>query len=301
MKKLLLLLLPLLLLSSCSSTLTGFNKHNTINHVINHGKPYGYTTSTKIVRKGKESQRFEIRHGDCSFDKDWSDCDNDRRRYERYVKPVLSEKPGGVVWYAWSLYLPNDFKSIYPANTTLGQVKIHGYSEPLVQFVGRKKGIRVHLDANYQECKLIKYEDAIGKWTDFLIKVDYNTKEESDKLYSEIYVNGVNRNCGINEPVLTKEVLETRNKDKTLKINFRYGIYNSYVSKWLNKNKNKEVDVKGWKHVHVETGMVVNSATNKPWDVDWGIKLPTQVVYYDEVRIGPTRESVDINMNDPVD
>jgi len=52
---------------------------------------------------------------------------------------------------------------------------------------------------------------------------------------------------------------------------------------------------------HGESGMVVISATNKPWDVDWGIDLPTQVVYYDEVRVGPTRESVDINMNEAVD
>ena len=35
--------------------------------------------------------------------------------------------------------------------------------------------------------------------------------------------------------------------------------------------------------------------------IDWGVKLPTQVVYYDEIRIGPTRESVDINLNNEVD
>jgi hypothetical protein len=133
------------------------------------------------------------------------------------------------------------------------------------------------------------------------MKVDYSTNEESYKSYSEIYVNGKHKDCEINEPVLTKEVLRNRNKRKTLKINFRYGIYNSYVSKWLDEHKNKDVDTKGWSHLHAESGMIVNSVTNKPWEFDWGVKLPAQVIYYDEVRVGLTRKDVDINMNAPVD
>ena len=86
-----------------------------------------------------------------------------------------------------------------------------------------------------------------------------------------------------------------------MKINFRYGIYNSYVSKWLNDNKTKDVDTKGWSHLHPESGMIVNSVTNKPWEFDWGVRLPTQIVYYDEVRVGSTRADVDINMNEAID
>jgi len=290
-----------ILVISLNSYSIGVNKDTTINHVISHSKPYGYTTSSDIVRKGKESQRFEIRHGDCGYDKDWNDCKNDRRRIERYLKPVLSEKPEGVVWYSWSMYLPEDFEQLHPTNTTLGQVKIHGYGEPLWYINARKKGIKIRFDASKQKCRLIKFEDAIGKWTDFLMKVDYSTNEESYKSYSEIYVNGKHKDCEINEPVLTKEVLRDRNKRKTLKINFRYGIYNSYVSKWLDEHKNKDVDTKGWSHLHAESGMIVNSVTNKPWEFDWGVKLPAQVIYYDEVRVGLTRKDVDINMNAPVD
>lgn len=47
--------------------------------------------------------------------------------------------------------------------------------------------------------------------------------------------------------------------------------------------------------------MIVNSITNNPWEFDWGVKLPTQMIYYDEVRAGSTRKDVDINMNDAVD
>jgi len=288
-------------LLSFNSFSTGFNKYNTSENSMNHDRPYGYTIDRDIVRKGNVSQRFEIRHGDCGYDKDFNDCLHDRRRYERYVKPISTEKPDGVVWYAWSLYLPEDFQELHPANTTLGQVKIHGYREPLFHLIGRKKGIKIKFDPSDQQCKLIRFGDAIGQWTDFLIKVDYSTNEETDKLYSEIYINGESKDCEINHPVLTKQVLRDRRNKKQLKINFRYGIYNSYVSRWLDKHKTKDVFVETFSDKHGESGMVVISATNKPWDVDWGIDLPTQVVYYDEVRVGPTRESVDINMNEAVD
>ena len=293
MKKLL-LLLPLLLLSSCSSI--GINKNTSSNQLLNHDQPYGYAIDDKIVRKGKESQRFEIRHGDCGYDKKWNDCEKDRRRYERYVKSTMVEKPENVVWYAYSIYLPESFPKMHPTKTTLGQVKVINGREPLWYLSAGRKGIRIRYDASLQECKLVRRKHLLGQWTDFLIKVDYSTNDDPNKLYSEVYVNGERKDCDINEPVLTKEF---RNINK--KFSFRYGIYNSYVSRWLNENKTKEVKAKGFSDYHEQTGMIVNSVSNTPWDIDWGVKLPTQVVYYDEIRIGPTRESVDINMNDSVD
>ena len=49
------------------------------------------------------------------------------------------------------------------------------------------------------------------------------------------------------------------------------------------------------------TANFVSTVLKKNCEFDLGVKLPTQVVYYDEIRIGPTRKSVDINMNNPVD
>ena len=37
---------------------------------------WGYSVVSDIVRAGKESQRFEVRPGDCGEDSGWSDCDN---------------------------------------------------------------------------------------------------------------------------------------------------------------------------------------------------------------------------------
>jgi hypothetical protein len=43
-------------------------------------------------------------------------------------------------------------------------------------------------------------------------------------------------------------------------------------------------------------------AEKNPFEIDWGIKVPKQVVYFDEMRIGNSRKEVDINLiNKPVD
>lgn len=49
---------------------------------------------------------------------------------------------------------------------------------------------------------------------------------------------------------------------------------------------------------HEETGLVVRSSTQRPFELDWGVKLPKQVLYYDEMRWGPERKVVDIRLMD---
>lgn len=38
------------------------------------------------------------------------------------------------------------------------------------------------------------------------------------------------------------------------------------------------------------------SATSEPFSYDWGVELPTQIVFYDEMRYGSSREQVDVRM-----
>ena len=84
---------------------------------------------------------------------------------------------------------------------------------------------------------------------------------------------------------------------------YKRQIYNSHISNWLDKNKTKEVDAKEWKDTHKDSsGSVISSKAKNPFEVDWGVKVPKQVVYFDEMRIGNSRESVDINsINKAVD
>jgi len=44
--------------------------------------PHGYQIVNAPVRAGQESQRFEVRPGDCGKSKTWNDCETDRERSE---------------------------------------------------------------------------------------------------------------------------------------------------------------------------------------------------------------------------
>ncbi len=45
---------------------------------------------------GKKSIRFESNHGECGFESNWSDCENDRERTELYYKKNLQKKKLGI-------------------------------------------------------------------------------------------------------------------------------------------------------------------------------------------------------------
>lgn len=284
MKKL--LLIPLiLLLSSCASTGEIGNKDP-----WSHNKSYAHNVTKDIVRKGKVSQRFEIRHGDCAMD----DCYKDRRRIElnMFDVPITN-----VTWFAWSIYLPKDFETLDTANTALGQIKSLGQQKfPLVQLNARENDIRFHFQtpAYNESCTPVATDNIWlhrGKWIDIMVMLDFDTEVKKDKIYGQVYVNGKkDARCSIYNPIIL------RPKDDVF---FRYGIYNSFVSRWFDYNKTKEVNLTEFNDNHGSFNIV--SPTNKPWDIDWGIKAPTQIVHFDEIRVGPTRESVDINMNDAVD
>ena len=104
-------------------------------------------------------------------------------------------------------------------------------------------------------------------------------------------------------PILTEFVHRESGEGNNDEIYLKYGIYNSYVSNWLYENKTKEVQVKGWDDAHEKnTGFVISSKTNDPFSIDWGVEIPKQVIYFDEIRLGNSREEVDVTaITKPVD
>ncbi|WP_189799564.1 heparin lyase I family protein [Tateyamaria sp. syn59] len=85
---------------------------------------HGFAKIKGNTRMGKRAQRFEVRAGDCGWDDGWSDCDNDRERSELNVKKDW--RAGTDQWIAFSIYLPPDFKTSSRVRTTVGQVKMKG-------------------------------------------------------------------------------------------------------------------------------------------------------------------------------
>ena len=64
------------------------------------------------VRAGDKSIRFELRNGDCGEDPGkWNDCESLRQRHELKWKRFK-----GKSWYAYSIYLPKDFKMFFLLN-----------------------------------------------------------------------------------------------------------------------------------------------------------------------------------------
>lgn len=266
---------------------------------VSNFKEYSLSASTDIVRAGRTSQRFEIRHDDCGQDDSYSDCFNDRRRIERQIDSNTWHD--SIVWYGFSIFLPKDFPDLAPTNTTLSQVKLNSYREPLWDFNARKNWFTFEANASGQRCYAEVLSSMRGKWTDFALGIDYSISGDEgdgafDGKFFDLWVNGQQRICNdALRPVLTKKMI-SKSKRSKVKTHFDWGIYNSYVSRWLDRNKTKQVKNEKFIDKHAQSGMVVESASKRPFEIDWGVELPTQVVYYDEIRYGSSRDLIDITL-----
>jgi len=250
---------------------------------------YGYRLVKGHVRAGNKAQRFELRHGDCGRNKGWSDCDNDRQRIERKEKKKNTfQKLGKTAWYGWSIYLQPNFPDITKSNITLGQMKLKKWRTP-VWSIGVHRGYMVVSFADHKNCKIGRLTNWNGRWVDLVIHADYSTKLSVQGAFN-IWVNG-KKACSRRNPIITREMVN----DSARLLGMKYGIYNSYVSRWLSAHAKKMVTAKAFVDKHSKN-KPSKSATNRPFDYDWGIKLPTQVVYYDEMRYGTSRGDVDIRL-----
>ena len=210
-------------------------------------KKYGYKIVNKKdghpVRAGEKSIRFELRNGDCGEDPGkWSDCKNDRQRHE-----LSGDRFRGKAWYAYSIYLPNDFKTVYPVKSAMAQFHQKG-SWPTLMFQFTDMGYYADRQLGYQTQemkKLLDVKDMIGKWNDILIHINSTSKDSG---FYKIWVNG-NLKYEYNGTI-------TGGKENY----FKFGIYQTKVSVWP--------------MYHPDT------------------PYPTQVVYYDEVRAGKSRQAV---------
>ena len=304
MKKLLSILILNLLLSAESFAIDiTLKKH--FNHELTPKPTKDYfVINEEIVRAGKQSQKFILTHGGCYGE----DCIRGSQRSERKLKLYhrSAKKFGKPVYYAWSIFFPQELKDgwVGAKKVLLGQVKMGGVGLPIWHMYSKGKNLNFRIDhstiTGVMNCGPIKF----GKWTDIIIKVDYAKEKKSLKDYKtfEVWLNGKYiKKCTHIYPIVKKKTFKesinssTGNKGK---MNLRYGIYRYNVGSWLmshNKNTPKDkkiiVDPDGGEH-----------AVHKPFKLDWEVQLPTLIIYYDEMRIGKTKDEVDISLQSkPVD
>jgi len=251
------------------SSHSGYEKH--VNYFGQNEHNYSYISDINFARRGSFYQRFELRDGDCFADEDWNDCDNNRERIELSSDPL--QKPEDVQCFAYSIMLDKAFIDIHPTKTTLGQVhQIGGPSgtteelpsfPPIIQIEAEKGRLlfRWH-ELSGSASNVID----IGRDYD-LISLDEMKGKWTDISFClnykdkrmDVWINGIKKH----------EILKSPISFIPEYTHFKYGIYRSFISKYKQQEKMFERD---------DT-------------------LPTQIVFYDEVRRGNSIEEVDFNIN----
>ena len=262
------------ILFSAEVSAESITKFSTHMHELTHSKnrSIAYSIDTTYTRAGDTSQKIYLVNGMCGKDKHGSDCSRNAERVERTAKK--DQNPRGTYWYAYSFMYADDYGLSNKISTALGQVKAYGVDKPIWIFKHRHN--RFEVDVYFAgddpagknggdgiTCQLGRDHIGIKKWVDVLIKADYSSKQKDNHSYFQVWINGELK-CDIKDTIINKHTWSERFANKKKKIRIRYGIYQNKINRW--------------------PGVV-----------------PTRVVYFDEMKTGKSKKSVELNTNNPVD
>ena len=262
-----------------------------------------FMINREIVRAGEQSQKFILSHGSCNK----QDCKWSAQRSERELKisHKSKKKAGTAIYYAWSIFLPKEFEVSWAGSKMIiGQVKMKGVGMPVWEMHTRGAGFHIRASHSIVKAKLYCGRFKKGEWTDIIIKADYAKEKSVDKKYKffETWINGKYiDSCTHNYPLVKKKTFKESNSNvgsSAGKLTFRYGIYRPNIGAWLERsNKNKPKKIK-----YFDDPDGGERVITYPFKLDWEVKIPTSIVYYDEIRVGKSKDEVDITIqNKPVD
>ena len=212
-----------------------YQKHMIKNPPGQHILQIVKSSNNHPTRLGEESLRFEVRAGDS-----WGwDIKNDRERVELIICCFNKTH-----WNAWSIYLPENFKTIFPVKVCMGQFHNDGDNPPEFMFQNQydkyskaKSGgywiTPAESISNHISKKLLEQNDMLGKWNDILVNAKWTHKDDG---FFKIWINGKLTYEHRGKTLLKGDVIE-----------YQLGIYRSFISRLPGAD-------------------------------------PTQVVYYDELR-----------------
>ena len=265
-------------------------------------KKYGYQIVNKDdghpVRAGNQSIRFEVRQGDCGRDPgSWSDCKNDRERHE--LSGGQSHMTKGEYWFSWSIYFPKDHKNLYPLSNAFGQFH-QKEGNPIFMFKELKDGYSIvrtitDKDEDYNQRNLLSNEEVLGKWFDVLINAKWTKKKDG---FFKIW---------INDELKYDYVGPTKSKSKVYQ---KFGVYRTGITRYLNyinvdkiekcfdeKGKISAKEYKALQRLQKKkypghkTSINIYKKCKSYYELD---KVPTTVIYFDEVRRGKTKDKVGV-------
>ena len=264
-------------------------------------KDYGVQVVNKKdghpVRAGSQSIRFEVRDGDCGKDKEggWNDCKGDRERHELAINKKGQKMSKGEYWFSWSLYFLKEHQNLWPLSNNYGQFHQEG-GPPVFMFKELRGGysiIRTIGDDDYDERRLIRNDDMKGKWHDILINAKWSKKDDG---FFKLWVND-------------KLKYEYKGPTKTEKYVYqKFGIYSTGITRYINyenidniekcfKEKGRTTDentalykLYGKKIKHDISVQIYNKCKS----FYKSVKIPTRVVYFDEVRKSKKKQEVGV-------
>ena len=245
---------------------SGFKYH--MNFMGHHDHNFQYIKDKKKARAGKYYQRFELRDGDCFGDDDggWSDCDTDRERVEFSTRPRQPITKNQC--YGYSLMLSKDFIDTHPTNVTLGQVHQHGGPKGTAEGLASFPPL-IQIDAR-EGSLYFNWHELSGSATNVIDKSRYHklkSLEDMKGVWTDISFCLDFKNKRMDawvDGIKKVEILKSPIFFKPEAIYFKHGIYRSFISKYKARNNGK---------------------------------MPTQIVFYDEIRRGNSIEKVDVNIN----
>ena len=212
-------------LASSEDTMSGWSFDKSMR---DHFKDYGHEVVSASeghpVRAGSRSIRFEIRAGDCGWNRFWNDCTTDRERHELstvgpYARTTWSS---GERWYHWSIYFPEDHRVVHPALLILGQFH-QVRSHPVWLFHNGPGGYHV---VNFTTGKpvggfqrVLTDSETRGNWADILLHVNWSDEDDG---FFRVWVNG---------ETAPRFAWSGPTKTPHREVYFRFGMYRAYLSR----------------------------------------------------------------------
>ena len=251
------------------SSPSGYEKHT--NYMDQNEHNYSYISDKDFARRGSFYQRFELKDGDCFWDEYWNDCDNNRERIELSSRP--RQKPEDIQCFAYSIMLDKAFIDTYPTGTSLGQIhQMGGPSGTAEKLPSFPPIVQINAERGRLRFKWHELSGSASNVIDItkdydLISLDGMKDKWTDISFClnykdrrmDVWINGIKKHEILKSPISFIPEFTY----------FKYGIYRSFISKYKQYKK-----------------MLGRDDT-----------LPTQVVFYDEVRRGNSIEEVDFNIN----
>lgn len=257
-------------LISCQPAAQG-NSSRLSGERFQNNKPWGYQIVSSPVRAGQTAQRFEVRPGDCGRTRsgDFSDCDFGSERSEFELRRNIAFP--GDVWIGFSVYLPPDFTTganlfqtkIFQLKFRDGPPKNEQFnSNTFTQFLA----LQMERDANALTVCLYRFTKTDDGWRDKCDKSRLISAQQMRGRWTDVLINFDSRGTGNLAIYINGTRRASENGFVQFDSNSVYAAYGIYRPR---------------------------GAISGP--------IPTQVVYFDEIRIADSRDGAEVAPNAPVD